>query len=104
MLFVLGATSGAAHFQPEVHRLDALGYLWLVSAALPLLVRRWYPLPGFLVVAALTWAYYWSDYPSGPAFVLPTIALFTLTRRRGPLTAGIAGGAILLAGYGGYLA
>jgi signal transduction histidine kinase len=104
MVFVLGATSGAGHFQPEAHRLDVLGYLWLVSAALPLLVRRRYPLPVFVIVAALTWAYYWSHYPGGPAFVLPTIALFTLTRRRGPLAAGIAGGAILLAGCVVYLA
>jgi signal transduction histidine kinase len=104
MLFVLGATSGAGHWQAEAHRFDVLGYFWLGSAALPLLVRRRYPLLVFLVVAALTCAYYWSSYPVGPAFVLPTIALFTLTRQRGPLAAGVAGGAILLAGYVVYLA
>jgi signal transduction histidine kinase len=102
--FVLGATSSAAHWQPGSHRLDVLGYFWLVAAGLPLVVRHRFPLVVFLVTAALTWGYYWSDYPGGPALLFPTIALFTLTRRRGPLVAGIAGGAMILAGFVAYLA
>ncbi|TVT23179.1 sensor histidine kinase [Amycolatopsis acidiphila] len=91
MAFVLGATTAAAHFQPGGHRLDAPGYAWLAAAALPLLFVRRFPLPVFLVCYGAVLAYYWSDYPSGPALLLPTIALFTLTHRRGPLFAGVAG-------------
>ncbi|KAA9166925.1 sensor histidine kinase [Amycolatopsis acidicola] len=104
LVFVLAVTTVAAHFQPGRHPLDALGYGWLVLAALPLLLSRRFPLPVFVLVAGLTWAYYWSGYPGGPAAVLPTIALFTLTRLRGPLQAGIAGAAVLLAGLGVLLA
>jgi signal transduction histidine kinase len=104
-LFVLGATTGASRWQPDVHRLDVFGYLWLLAAALPLMVRRRFPLTVFLVVAALTWAYYWiSGYPGGPAVFLPTIALFTLTQRQGPVRAGIAGGSLMLVGFVVYLA
>ncbi|TVT27980.1 sensor histidine kinase [Amycolatopsis rhizosphaerae] len=91
MALVLGVTTAAGHFQHARHPLDPLGYAWLVTAALPLLVSRRFPLPVFLVVAGLTFAYYWSAYPSGPAMLLPTVALFTLTRVRGPVVAGIAG-------------
>jgi signal transduction histidine kinase len=68
-------------------------------------VRRRFPLTVFVVVATLTWVYYWiSGYPGGPAVVLPTIALFTLTQRRGPITAGVAGGALVFIGFVLYLA
>ncbi|HVV13487.1 sensor histidine kinase [Amycolatopsis sp.] len=101
---VLAITTVAAHFQSGHHPLDFLGYAWLVLATLPLLFSRRFPLPAFVVVAALTWTYYLSDYPGGPAVVLPTVALFTLTRLRGPLQAGIAGTVMILAGLGAYLA
>jgi signal transduction histidine kinase len=104
MAFVLGVTTVAGHFQPEKHPLDLLGYAWLVAAALPLLLSRRFPLPVFLVVAALALSYYWSDYPGGPAMVLPTIALFTLTRLRGPLVAGVTGTAVLLCAFAVHLA
>lgn len=100
MAFVLGVTTVAEHFQPGVRPLDVLGYAWLVVAALPLLLSRRFPLPVFLAVVALVLTYYWSDYPSGPALLLPTIALFTLTRLRGPLVAGITGSAALLVAFG----
>ncbi|HJQ46025.1 MAG TPA: sensor histidine kinase [Amycolatopsis sp.] len=96
-MFVLAATTGAARFQGHGHELDALGYGWLVLAGLPLLFARRYPLPAFIVSAALTMSYYWAHLANGPAILLPTIALFVLTRRRGPLVAGIAGAAALLA-------
>lgn len=102
-VFVLVVTTAATHWQPGVRPLDFLGYLWLAGAGLPLLVRHRFPLPVFVVVAVLTWSYYFSDYPGGPAVVLPTIALFTLTQRRGPMMAGIAGGSVLLAGFVTYL-
>jgi signal transduction histidine kinase len=102
-VFVLGTTTAAVHWMPDAHSLDLLGYLWLICAGLPLMARRRYPLSIFILVSALTWSYYFSDYGVGPAVVFPTIALFTLTQRRGPMTAGIAGGAVLVTGYAIYL-
>ncbi|OXM74424.1 MULTISPECIES: sensor histidine kinase [Amycolatopsis] len=101
LAFVLGATTVAGRSQG--HPLDLPGYLWLTGAALPLVVVRRYPLPVFLVTAALTWAYYSTGHPGGPAVVVPTIALFVLTRVRGPLVAGVAGAVVIVAGLVVYL-
>ncbi|GHF58576.1 two-component sensor histidine kinase [Amycolatopsis bartoniae] len=101
MVFVLGATTLAGHFQPG-RALDLPGYLWLAGAALPLSLVRRFPLPVFLVTGAVVLAYYRSSYPNGPALLLPTIALFTLTRTRGLLVAGVTGGVALLAAFGVY--
>ncbi|WP_043840931.1 sensor histidine kinase [Amycolatopsis taiwanensis] len=97
MVFVLASTTTAEHFQAWKQPLDPLGYLWLVAAAAPLVLSRRFPLSVFGVVTALTWAYYWSPYPGGPAVLLPTIALFQVTRLRGPLLAALAGSGALLA-------
>lgn len=94
--FVLGVTSGASRWQPDAPALTPLGYLWLIATALPLLVVHRFPMPVFLLTSALTLGYYASGNPGGPAIVLPTIALFVLTKIRGPLVAGITGGALLL--------
>ncbi|WP_116109749.1 sensor histidine kinase [Amycolatopsis ruanii] len=102
LAFVLGATTVAGRSQG--HPLDLPGYLWLTGAALPLVVVRRYPLPVFLVTAALTWAYYSTGHPGGPAVVVPTIALFVLTRVRGPLVAGVAGAVVMAAVLPVYLA
>lgn len=96
MAVVLGGTTAAGPLQSGARPLDLLAYTWLVAAALPLVVSRRFPLSAFLVVSAFTWSYYASTYPHGPAVVLPTVALFTLTLRRGPLIAGIAGAGTLL--------
>ncbi len=110
MAFVLGATTAAGRMRPGSEPLELPGYLWLIGAALPLLLVRRFPLPVFLVTGSVVVAYYRMPYPDGPALLLPTIALFILTRRRGPLVAGITGGAALLAalavyfGTGGRLA
>ena len=102
MAFVLGATTAAARWQGDP--LDLPGYLWLAGTAVPLFAVRRGPLPVFVVTAGLTWAYYLSDYPGGPAIVVPTVALFVLTRVRGPLVAGITGTVVLVAGLVVYLA
>ncbi len=94
--FVLGATSSAARWQPGAQALTPLGYLWLIVTALSLLVVHRFPMPIFLLTSALTLGYYASGNPGGPAIVLPTIALFVLTKIRGPLVAGITGGSLLL--------
>lgn len=95
--FVLGATSGASRWQPDTPPLTTFGVLWLVVTALPLLMVHRYPMPIFLLTSALTLGYYASGNPGGPAIVLPTIALFMLTKIRGPIVASITGGSLLLA-------
>ncbi|GAB3704810.1 sensor histidine kinase [Amycolatopsis oliviviridis] len=95
--FVLGATSSASRWQPDTPPLTTSGVLWLVATALPLLVVHRYPMPIFLLTSALTLGYYASGNPGGPAIVLPTIALFMLTKIRGPVVASITGGSLLLA-------
>jgi signal transduction histidine kinase len=104
MAFVLGITTVATHWQPGAQRLDLAGYLWLAGTSVPLLWARALPLPVFVLTGALTVAYYASDYPGGPAIVLPTIALFLLARKHGPLIAAITGTVLVLAGLGAYLA
>jgi signal transduction histidine kinase len=104
MAVVVGGTTAAGRLQPGTHPLDPLGYAWLIAAALPLLVCLRFPLSAFLVTSAFTWSYYASPYPEGPAVVLPTVALFTLTRLRGPLIAGIAGAGTLVGVLVGQLA
>ncbi|MEU6641411.1 sensor histidine kinase [Saccharomonospora sp. NPDC046836] len=97
--FVLVVTTVAAPHQPEARTLDVLGYGLLVGAALPLFVRRRFPLTVFAVSMACTVAYYWTLYPGGPAIVLPAFALYTLALLRGPLLASLAGGVLLAGAY-----
>jgi signal transduction histidine kinase len=101
MGFVLATTNAAGHWYHDGRQLDLLGQLWLVAAGLPLSLSRRFPLPVFVAVTALTLSYYSSDYPGGPAIVFPTIALFVLTRKRGPVTAGIVAASVLAAVYTG---
>lgn len=97
---VLGATTASGMHQTSGRMLDAGGYLWLTAAALPLLVRRRFPLVVFAVSAALAVAYYGlSNSSGGPAILLPAVALFALTRLRGPVLGSGAGTALLLALY-----
>ena len=102
--FVLATVTFASRFQPEARALDVLGYGWLAAAAVPLLVVRGYPTAAFGVTAVLACTYYSSGYPGGPVVVLPAVALFTLTRLRGPVRAAVAGSALLLALYAVYVA
>ncbi|RSN21036.1 two-component sensor histidine kinase [Streptomyces sp. WAC 05977] len=95
--FVLGATSGASRWQPDAPPLTTSAVLWLVAIAVPLLIVHRFPMTIFLLTSALTLGYYTSGNPGGPAIVLPTIALFLLTKIRGPIVAGGAGGALLVA-------
>ncbi|PRX47839.1 signal transduction histidine kinase [Prauserella shujinwangii] len=104
LAFVLVITTVAAGQQPEARPLDALGYGWLVVAALPLALRRRWPLPVFVATTALALSYYASGYPGGPAIVVPAVALFTLTVARGLLVAGVTSGAGLVAAYFAHVA
>jgi signal transduction histidine kinase len=97
--FVLGATSGASRWQPGAPPMTPLGAAWLAATGLTLLVVHRFPLTIFLATTASAFGYYASGLPGGPIIVVPTVALFLLTRQRGPLTAGITGAAALAALY-----
>ncbi|GAA1967293.1 sensor histidine kinase [Amycolatopsis minnesotensis] len=98
--FVVGATTVFGHWQQwhDSRPLDVLGYAWLVCAGLPLLLNRRFPLTAFLLSGVLGWTYFWPGYPGGPVLLLAAIALFLLTKHRGPLVAGLAGGGLVVAG------
>lgn len=97
--FVLGATSGASRWDPASPPMTAGAAMWLLATTLTLLLVHRFPLTLFLVTAASAFAYYASGLPGGPVIIVPTIALFVLTRQRGPLTAGITGAAALTVAY-----
>jgi signal transduction histidine kinase len=97
--FVLGATSGASRWQPGAAPMTPLAAAWLAATGLTLLLVHRFPLTLFLVTAASAFGYYASGLPGGPVILVPTIALFVLTRQRGPLTAGSTGAAALAAAY-----
>jgi signal transduction histidine kinase len=99
LAFVLGATNASSRWQPGASPLPPFGTAWLAATVLTLLVVHRFPLTIFLVTAASAFGYYGSGLPGGPVIVVPTIALFLLTRQRGPLTAGSTGAAALAAAY-----
>ncbi|MDT8910360.1 histidine kinase [Amycolatopsis sp. PS_44_ISF1] len=99
LAFVLGASSAASRWQPEAQRLTAAYALWLIAMVLTLLLVHRFPLTLFVATAASVYAYHEVGGPSGPVLVVPAVALFMLTRKRGPLTAGITAAAVLLTAY-----
>ncbi|HEX4701642.1 MAG TPA: sensor histidine kinase [Pseudonocardiaceae bacterium] len=102
-LFVLGATSGIAHWHANGRHLDGLGLLWLVGGGVPLAWRRTAPATAFVLTTVAVFSYYLSNYPGGPSVILPTVALVTLAYLRGPTVAGIAAGALVTATVAGVL-
>jgi len=66
---------------------------------LTLLAVHRFPLVLFLLTTASVFGYYASGLPGGPAILVPTIALFALTRHRGPQVATITGGVALVGLY-----
>ncbi len=101
--FVLGATTAAAHWQPGTHPLTPFAYAWLAATVLTLLIVHRFPLTLFLLTAASVFGYYATGFPGGPVILVPTIALFMLTRHRGPQVATITGGVVVVAVYVGHV-
>jgi signal transduction histidine kinase len=101
--FVLGATSGASRWQPGAPPMTPLAVGWLAATTLSLLLVHRFPLTFFLLTTASAFGYYASGLPGGPVILAPTIALFVLTRQRGPLVAGSTGAAALTALYLGHI-
>ncbi|MFF0144545.1 signal transduction histidine kinase [Amycolatopsis sulphurea] len=100
LAFVLGATSATGRWDRFGQPLSLLGAAWLAATVLLLLLVHRYPLPVFVLTALSAAVYYASSEPGGPVIVVPTIALFMLTRRRGPVVAGSVAAGVLLVGYG----
>ncbi|MDX3194928.1 sensor histidine kinase [Streptomyces sp. MN03-5084-2B] len=98
-VFVIGATSASSRWQPGASPLPPIGFAWLAATVLTLLLVHRFPLTLFLVASASAFGYYASGLPGGPVILVPTVALFVLTRQRGPLTAGITGVSALAAAY-----
>lgn len=59
--------------------LGGLGTGLLVASGAVLVVRRLFPVPVFLVVAAASATYYTLDYPDGPGWIALFVALYGLT-------------------------
>jgi signal transduction histidine kinase len=64
-------------WQPTSRPLDALSYLLVVGAALPLAVRRTWPLATLIASAAATSAYLVIGYPFGPILLSLAVAVYT---------------------------
>jgi signal transduction histidine kinase len=99
--FVVGATSGFAHWRDHTATvpgpgIGTLAIIWLIAGVLPVLVRRAYPLVTFVLSAALVISYYHSGSPSGPSAIVPVFLLVSLAYHRGAIVGGIAGTAVCL--------
>lgn len=91
-VFCTVITSTVAHWhQQAVPPLDAVGYVWLVAGAVPLIWRNRFPYLVFVLTSALTLSYQFSGNVGGPVIVYAGLALFTLARRFGLIRAGAAG-------------
>src|SRR5690606_21041771 len=77
-------TNGRVESDPEtvlrpLADLGGLGTGLLVASGAVLVVRRLFPVPVFLVVAAASATYYTLDYPDGPGWIALFVALYGLT-------------------------
>jgi signal transduction histidine kinase len=91
-VFLFGATEGLAHWH-HMH-MNALAAVWLIACGLPLLWRSRAPVVVLAVTSLLTFSYYASGLPGGPAIIAPTIALITVAFLRGPLVGAVCGGVL----------
>jgi signal transduction histidine kinase len=83
-LFQILGTQRAAPNQPAARPLDdpdALGYVLLIVSGVVLAVRRRWPVPVFVTVAACSLVYYAAGYPDGPGTIGLFVAVYTLTER-----------------------
>ncbi|MBB5789976.1 sensor histidine kinase [Jiangella mangrovi] len=65
--------------RPAATALGLAGNALLALGGLVLLVRRRWPVPVFLVTAAISVGYFWSGYPDGPGWLSLFVATYTLT-------------------------
>jgi signal transduction histidine kinase len=97
---VLGSPQ-AGRWQPAARHLDPLGYLMIVGAAAPLVVRRVWTLPTLLATSVATSAYLIMRYPYGPIFGSLVVAVYTGATRLPvrPLAIGCAVAVVGLLGH-----
>lgn len=84
VLMQVHGTNGRIESDPEtvlrpLADLGGLGTGLLVASGAVLVVRRLFPVPVFLVVAAASATYYTLDYPDGPGWIALFVALYGLT-------------------------
>lgn len=84
VLMQVHGTNGRVESDPEtvlrpLADLGGLGTGLLVASGAVLVVRRLFPVPVFLVVAAASATYYTLDYPDGPGWIALFVALYGLT-------------------------
>jgi signal transduction histidine kinase len=84
-------------WQHSARRVDALSYVLVVGAALPLVVRRRWPEVVLVVTGAVTSAYLIMRYPYGPIVLSLMIAIYTVAARLPARRAVVLCGAVLLA-------
>ncbi|WP_240943197.1 sensor histidine kinase [Planosporangium thailandense] len=91
----LATSVGPWTWQGTAHHIDALGVALIVGAALPLAVRRSWPLATLLIAATATSAYLILGYPYGLILLSLVVAVYTAAAH---LTAGRAtfGGVVAL--------
>jgi signal transduction histidine kinase len=83
--------------QPAARPVDALSNVLVVLAALPLAVRRVWPVATLAVTAAATTAYLLIGYPYGPVMVYLAIAVYSAAAHLSARHATIAGAVVLVA-------
>lgn len=86
-------TRHAAEAERPLTEFGYLGYVLLVVSGVVIAVRRRWPATVFVIAALASLAYFWADFPDGPAWLGLFVALYTLTAygdgRRSVLIAGV---------------
>jgi signal transduction histidine kinase len=89
-------SSGQARpWHPAGQHVGVLGTALILGAALPLAVRRVWPLPVLAAAAAATGAYLILGFPYGPIMFAPAVAVYTVAALRPARTATVAAGMAL---------
>ncbi|WP_432989450.1 sensor histidine kinase [Dactylosporangium sp. CA-233914] len=91
----LATAIGAQRWQDARHPIDALGGALIVGAALPLVVRRAWPLATLMLTAAATSAYLILGYPYALILLCLAVAVYTAAARL-PARRATLGGVVAL--------
>jgi signal transduction histidine kinase len=93
-------TVQASYWHPGAPHLGAPGYALILGAALPLAVRRVWPLPVLVVITTATMTYLLAGYPYGPILLSLMIAVYTVVvrspARQATVTCGVMLGLLLI--------
>lgn len=96
LVVVLGSASHLTVWQPTRLPVDTVGYVLMVLATIPLVVRRKWPIATFVAVVAAVVVYLMLGYPFGPVMFTAALAMFTVAMARGVgQTLAVFGGGLL---------